>query len=283
MRARAYEAASHSAAKAVWLAALAAAAAVLAPGAPAGASPSSAPPWLGVLISDGVRGVRVSEVITDAPADEAGLVAGDEIMAVAGDRVTTVAQLQAAVAGHRVGDTVVLGVWRNEGVLRRPVTLRPRLGAGEIFYRRLVGTPAPGGVAPVVYGDGSGRLQDLQGKVVVIAFFATECAECDPMHRRLSRLVDERGRDGLAVVAVSRESPAALSRWSQRIKPSFTVLQDRYGEFFRAFFVERAPAVVVVSLGGEVSYAGLGGEDAVDRAIFAAERSLRRGRGWWSR
>lgn len=258
----------------------------LAPGAgrPAAASPATErTPWLGVAISDGIHGVRVEEVIADTPADGVGLVPGDEIITVAGARVSTFAALQTAISSHRIGQRVELAVWRRGRTLRLTARLGPKLSAGEILYRRLVDRPLPRFDAPVVWGAGSGSAEHLRGRVLVIAFFATTCRECASLHQRLSRLVDQRGRDGLAVLAVSREPRDTLARWARQRSPSFTVLQDVYGELSRRFRINQTPAVVVVNRDGEICYAGIGSGPVVDQAVFAAERALRTGRLYGSR
>ncbi len=232
--------------------------------------------WLGIGIMDGRRGVRVTEIIPDTPAEEAGLMLDDEIVAVDAEPVRSLPQLQAAIGSHQVADKVVLAVWRENSIIKLPVTLGPRLDAGEILYRRLVGKPAPEGDMTVVAGTDPGALRKLRGRVVVLEFFVVECRKCDVVHERLSRLVDERGRDGLTVLAVARESTDALRTWAKRTLPSFTVVQDLYGSMFRAYRITEVPAIVVIARSGDVFYAGLGGRENVEHAVFAAERALRR-------
>lgn len=240
--------------------------------------PPGRTPWLGVAISDGIYGVRVDEVIADTPAQDAGVVPGDEIMTVAGTRVNTSSELQTAVATHQVDQVIMLHVWRSGRVLQMAARLGPRLSAGEVLHRRLIDRPAPFFDVPAVWGTDSGRLEHLRGQVVIIEFFATECKECLDVHGRLSRLVDARAREGLVVLAVSRESRSALDTWSRQVAPSFTVLHDLYGEVFRSYRVDQLPAIVVINREGDVCYAGIGDMDIFEQARFAAGRALQSGR-----
>lgn len=240
-------------------------------------------PWLGVAISDGIHGVRVDEVIPDTPADEAGVLPGDEISAVAGTPVSTFVELQAVVTSRKVAEKIEITIWRDGRMVRVPVLLGPKMNPGEILYRRLVDRPAPYFDVPVVWGSESGRFEHLRGRVVLIHFFATGCKDCEASHGALSRLVDERGRDGLAVLAVSREASDALRAWARNLMPSFTVLHDLYGEVLRGFRVEALPAIVVINRDGDVCYAGIGGKENLEHAIFAAERALRSSRSYWAR
>lgn len=238
---------------------------------------ADAPPWLGVLIGDGLRGVRIIEVIPGTPADDAGIAAGDEILMVAGTRVQSFVALQTAISGHRVADRIELGVWRDGAMSTVAVVLGPKLDDSDILQRRLAGKIAPDFDMPIAGSTRSrgqiSSLRALGGRVVVIQFFSTQCEECTRMHPRLSRLVDEHGRDGIEVLAVSQETGPVLDAWVKRTVPSFTVARDPYGEMFRSYRVDRLPSVVVVCSSGEVCFAGIGA-GALDDAVFAAKRAL---------
>jgi S1-C subfamily serine protease len=73
--------------------------------------------FLGVEISTAAEGygnqlsggATIAEVITDSPAQEAGLAAGDIITSVDGDAVTSAASLSSALAPYQPGDKVTIG------------------------------------------------------------------------------------------------------------------------------------------------------------------------------
>ncbi len=81
--------------------------------------------WLGVHIQDldaplaealdlgRSKGVLVSDVMDDSPADDAGLRAQDVILAVGRDAVVDARQLTHLLREHRSGDEVYLTVWRD--------------------------------------------------------------------------------------------------------------------------------------------------------------------------
>jgi len=90
-------------------------------------------PWLGVRIVDkanaaryGVsldKGVLVVEVISRGPAALAGVQASDVIVAVAGQTINSVADLNAAVQAHRVGERIEVKVIRRNSELTYTITL----------------------------------------------------------------------------------------------------------------------------------------------------------------
>jgi peroxiredoxin len=269
------------------VAATAFAVAVSARSAPGGAGGEA--PWLGIGIDTGNAGVRVTDVIDETPAADAGLIADDEILAVDGVPVGTRPDaLVATIRRYRVGDRIELLVAREGKRLRTSAVLGAQLSRHEVLYRRLVGKPAPAFDLPVVVGAASGALDDLRGQVVVVQFWATWCQPCQESHRALTALASARAADGLAVVAISDESEAALRSYVQRVPPAFTVLRDD-GATTSAYHVGGLrPVVVVIDRDGVVRYAGLGGdyleprqpttEEALlelEHAVFAAERALR--------
>lgn len=83
-------------------------------------------PFLGVSIDqtwDG-PGVRIEEVFPSMPADEAGLRAGDLILAVNGRSVTSFETLVGAIQRHHPGDTVRFRIQRSD----RPWEIDVKLG-----------------------------------------------------------------------------------------------------------------------------------------------------------
>lgn len=81
-------------------------------------------PWLGIRVAPGTdRGVTVQRVIPGGPAARAGLKEGDAIIRVEKTRVEAPADLQAAVAGHRPGETIRLVVRRDDSRQRIKVAL----------------------------------------------------------------------------------------------------------------------------------------------------------------
>ncbi|HZD92793.1 MAG TPA: trypsin-like peptidase domain-containing protein, partial [Candidatus Sulfotelmatobacter sp.] len=68
-------------------------------------------------------GALISQVEADSPAGKAGVKVGDIITELNGKKMENSGQLQAAISGHRPGDKVTLGIFRDGKTLSLPITL----------------------------------------------------------------------------------------------------------------------------------------------------------------
>ncbi|HWM84788.1 MAG TPA: redoxin domain-containing protein [Kofleriaceae bacterium] len=232
------------------------------------------PPWLGVGIEDGRRGVLINEVIEGTPAENAGLAVGDEIVRLDGRPITAAGDLQTRLHGRKSGDRVALELARGTRRFHVRATLAPRLEDAEIMERRFLDKPAPRFDLPLAAGSGTGDLSRLAGKVVVIEFLATWCGSCKTTYRELAELERRRRGDGLVVLGIGDESEAALRALAAQERLPFAILRDVGGAARAAYRVSDLPTILVIDRAGVVRYAGIGAGLPVDHAIFAAERAL---------
>jgi serine protease Do len=72
---------------------------------------------------DKATGALVSDVTADSPGAKAGLHSGDVITELDGKKIADAGELQAMVSGKRPGDTIHLGVMRDDKPVSVPVTL----------------------------------------------------------------------------------------------------------------------------------------------------------------
>jgi len=83
-------------------------------------------PWIGVWyqqIDDDIAkqlglpdsdGIFITNVISDSPAEKAGLKQGDVVREIDGKRITAKMSLAEEISNKKVGDKVVMRVWRGE-------------------------------------------------------------------------------------------------------------------------------------------------------------------------
>lgn len=122
-------------------------------GVPTDATPAQDGAWLGVSISPTDSGVAIADVVDGGPAANAGLRAGDRIVAIGGVEVDSVDDVVDALGSMRAGRTAGVAIER-DGEGRRSVRVklgaRPGSGAeqrpeprGGLFFLEGADEPAP--------------------------------------------------------------------------------------------------------------------------------------------
>jgi S1-C subfamily serine protease len=69
------------------------------------------------------KGVLITEVVSDSPAEKAGLEAGDIITEVEGKEITNIDDLLTLINTFEIGQTVQMSFWRNSDQKTASVTL----------------------------------------------------------------------------------------------------------------------------------------------------------------
>ena len=137
------------------------------------------------------------------------------------------------------------------------------------------GQPVPGVTLTTMTGE-SIDLTKLEGKTVVLDFWATWCAPCVVELPRLIDLHEKfKGRNDFMIIGVSRDFDAADVRAFMKDHPEMTwpqVVGEDAGvaEAADAFGVVALPTIFVIGPGGRVVAVGLGVEEIAPqvRALF---------------
>ena len=84
-------------------------------------------PWIGISggVPDGGSGLPISAVVSGSPAQAAGLIGGDRIVAVADEPLNDFDELAALIDARAVGETLPFQVLRDGATLEVPITLAP--------------------------------------------------------------------------------------------------------------------------------------------------------------
>jgi cytochrome c biogenesis protein CcmG, thiol:disulfide interchange protein DsbE len=110
--------------------------------------------------------------------------------------------------------------------------------------------------------DGTLSLTDIRGRVVLLNFWASWCAECRPEMPVLQRLHEELGPRGLAVVGVNaREEVATLRRYATELRLTFPLVLDRDGTINHQYGVVGLPTTFLVGRDGRAVAFGVGARD----------------------
>lgn len=118
------------------------------------------------------------------------------------------------------------------------------------------------------------RLDELRGRVVVLAFWATWCAPCLQELQHVDELQRRRGAEGLTVIALAGDGPetaARVSNLARQRRWQMTVVHDVERRVFARFNpTGETPWLMVIDRQGRVAWTHAGYSPGDEAALFAA-------------
>ena len=156
------------------------------------------------------------------------------------------------------GGLLVLAVWSAAGAESPAVA--PLLKQLDLVAYRS-GTMPPAFSARTVDAHEL-SLAELHGRVVVLNFWASWCAECRPEMPVLERLHRSFGSRGLAVVGINaREAPATARRYAHDLGLSFPLVLDQEGKISGLYGVVGLPSTFLIGRDGRAVAFAIGPRD----------------------
>jgi peroxiredoxin len=117
-------------------------------------------------------------------------------------------------------------------------------------------------------------LAALHGRVVLVNFWASWCAECRPEMPMFERLQRDFVAQGLTVLGINfREDAQTVQRYAETLGLTFPLVLDPQGEIFRSYGVIGLPTTLLVGRDGRPVALATGSRDwagAEARAIVQA-------------
>ncbi len=124
-----------------------------------------------------------------------------------------------------------------------------------------------------------GKLSEVKGKVVLLAFFATWCPLCNEEMPKLTRVYEKFKDKGLVVLAVSiDQAPASFVKlWAEKKKLTYPVLHDQKYSVRRTHNVRFVPTIYVLDRDlqlaawtiGQANWEGKKATDLIERLLKA--------------
>lgn len=124
---------------------------------------------------------------------------------------------------------------------------------------------------------GNVRLASLQGKVVLVNFWATWCPPCRremPAMERLNRIMKDKPFAIVAINAGEGVDQVFSFRGSVDPMPTFQLLLDPKGDAMAAFEVKGLPTTFILNRQGQIVYRAVGGRKFDDPGIIATLEAL---------
>lgn len=223
---------------------------------PADGEAGTPPGWLGVelaLRSPESPGVLVRSVVPASPAEHAGLLKGDVILAIDGEAVNRPSEVVTAVSSHSAGERVAIAALRGDQERLLAATLEPLPNDESLLRKRYVDSAAPGlSNLKTVSGSVNPSLAELRGKVVVLEFWAEWCVPCRITAPLLSRWSDRYASEGLRVLGVTSDSVVVAAQAAERHGMTYPVFSDESGTTTLAYRAFALPTLFVIDRRGKV-------------------------------
>ncbi len=158
--------------------------------------------------------------------------------------------------------------------LARATALLVLAAAASAGETSLVGKPAPEIAATAwIHGDGRAALADFRGEVVVLEFWKTHCPVSRGDVRHLVKLVDDYGKRGLEVIALTGDDDRrGLTRFLASVdaSPNYRIATGEAG----GYAMTRLPYAVLIGADGKVLFDGLSGRTFSDKDVEAALKAV---------
>lgn len=112
-----------------------------------------------------------------------------------------------------------------------------------------------------VMENGTIRLKDYRGKVVLLDFWATWCGPCRMVMPKLEDLQRRHGDEGLVVLGVSDESLGAVKRFLARTPVNYTIAISADGDAGSRYGVRSLPTLFLLDRQGVIRKVHVGAGD----------------------
>ena len=219
--------------------------------------PSNAGPgWLGVELAKrdgGEPGVLIRGVMHGSPAERAGLIAGDVVTRIDGVSVARPIELHDRIVNAGANSRVSVGVQRGDATRLFAVELEGVPDDDEVMRKAYVGSLAPDfGALETVQGSVTPSLPALQGRVVVLEFWASWCGVCHVMAPLLNGWHDRYSAQGVTVLGVTNDTVEVAGRAAGQLGMGYPLASDGSGSMLRAYRAFALPTLFVIDKHGKV-------------------------------
>ncbi len=201
--------------------------------------------WIGISMKQAAEGVIVAGVLRNSPASLAGLTVGDRLLRINGTEMSTPADVGALVQTLSPGARVTFDVRRDDATRLLHGTVEAKPDRETLLRRELVGHPAPSiSELRTVRGSVVPAWSQLNGRVVVLEFWASWCVACRALAPTLNDWHEEFSPLGIHILGISSDPFEEAVRASEDL--AFPTYSDEEGEVTLRYQGTALPTLVLV-------------------------------------
>lgn len=118
-------------------------------------------------------------------------------------------------------------------------------------------------------------LKDLQGRVVLLEFWATWCPPCRAMIPHMQELAQKYTQRGLQILSVTNENPEKVKSFVDEHKITYTIGLDKASQTTRTYGIRSIPTAYLIGRDGKVIWQGHPAqlkESQIEEALQAEEK-----------
>jgi thiol-disulfide isomerase/thioredoxin len=228
-------------------------------------------PWLGVAIDEkGVGGILIKTVISNTPAEKAGLQSGDILTAIDTTAVKNRDELMSILRSKGVGNTVTVHFTRQGQVAKKSLKLEALPDRLELMQKQVLDKPLPAFSAMNLADRKAITQQNLLGKVTILEFWATWCPACRSAIPRLNQWA--KTQKNIQIIAVTDEKEELVREFLKTEKIDYTVAIDSQQKLQTELQVGSIPTFLLIDSKGVVRDLSLGAGDYLEALIKKAEK-----------
>lgn len=195
----------------------------------------------------------MERVFRGSPAAAAGVEPGDVLIALDGQSVQEPRQVQETVARSAPSARVAVLLERDGRQRLLPVQLARLPDAEDRMRLHFVGLRAPElGALATVQGAGTWGWKQLEGKVVVVEFWARTCPVCRYLVPVLNQWHRQYRPQGAVLVGITTDPVTTADRTAREQGMTYPVVSDVTGKTSAAFSANQLPTLFVVDRRGIV-------------------------------
>jgi len=116
--------------------------------------------------------------------------------------------------------------------------------------------PKPGDPLPTLALNYLGKPPELNGKPVLVEFWATWCPPCRKSIPHLNQIYSKYRSKGLEIVGITDENEATVKKFQEQIPMDYNVAINTPESIYRQFGIEGIPTAFLVDKKGKIVWTG---------------------------